>query len=55
MGTQEAARSNVVQAVLDTLAARQADGDGYLIRLDDTAFVAAWAVVRHGLIQRARR
>jgi hypothetical protein len=50
MGTHEAKRSAAVQAVLDTLAAWQADSDGYLSRLDDTAFVAAWATVRHGLI-----
>jgi hypothetical protein len=50
MGTHETARSHVVQVVLDELAAWQADGDGYLSRLDDTAFVAAWAAVRHGLI-----
>ena len=53
MGTHEAARINAVQAVLDTIAAWQADGDYYLRRLDDSAFVAAWATVRHGLIQKS--
>jgi hypothetical protein len=53
MGTHEAARINAVQAVLDTLAAWQADGDHYLSRLDDSAFVAAWAAVRHGLIHKS--
>ena len=53
MGTHEAARINAVQAVLDTMAAWQADGDRYLSRLDDSAFVAAWAIVRHGLIQKS--
>jgi len=52
MGTHEAAKSNIVQPTLDTLAAWQAEGDGYLSRLDDTAFVALWAAVRHGLIQK---
>jgi hypothetical protein len=50
MGTHLAATGTAVQAVHDALAAWRAAGDHYLRGLDDAAFVAAWAAVRHRMV-----